>query len=100
MNRSELWKTGKPIDWRTDNTRCGRYGCREHKWVREFDFGFFCKEHFMKAPECTTPGCHNPAVIERKPDGDPRCRVCQFEYEGELEIYTENMLADAPIWAP
>lgn len=98
FERQKLWNQGKVIDHHEDNTQCSRYGCRAHVGVREFDFGFFCREHFIEAPECITPGCSNPAIIERKPDGDPRCRLCQFDYEGELEVYLESNLARAKVF--
>lgn len=99
FERQRLWNQGKVIDHHEDNTQCSRYGCRAHVGVREFDFGFFCREHFIEAPECITTGCSNPSIIERKPDGDPRCRLCQFDYDGELEVYMESNLSDAPLWA-
>ena len=95
--RQALWNTGKYVAI-TEHIKCNRESCRVKIGVREFDFGFFCYNCFMKLVECSEPGCENLTTADSE-FMEGRCRTCEFEYEGELVLCTESVFSEAEIWA-
>lgn len=97
MTRIELWLKGKLVK-PSECIGCSISGCHSHG-IREFDCGFFCKKHFIGAPECSVKGCYNPAIVDPKYDSEGRCRCHEFDYEPILEIYGQSEMANAENWA-
>lgn len=98
FSRLRLWNTGKYVNG-SERIKCNRETCTSMTSIREFDFGFYCRECFFKAPECSTDGCENPAIQDPRLDTEGRCRSCEFEYEGEFNPCTESVFSQFEIWA-
>ena len=97
MTRIELWLKGKLVK-PSECIGCSISGCHSHG-IREFDCGFFCKKHFIGAPECAIKGCCNPSIVDTRYDSKGRCRVHEFDYTPALEIYGQSEIANAERWA-
>ena len=82
-----------------EHTTCGEKGCSKVVGVREFDCGFFCLRHFLSSPSCSDPGCENPVHAGVYHGVGTKCRSCEFDYDGELEMYCESNLSAGEVWA-